>query len=115
VTARFSVKISHIEDDLILVLKKQAPTVKVITVRLKLIHFLPFLLVEQNEGAVGRSPPAGIVRTISVQNSSTVRTISVQNSNTGRTISVQNSNTGRTISVQNISTVRTISVQNISQ
>jgi hypothetical protein len=34
-TARFSVKNSLIEDDLILVLKKQTPTVKVITVRLK--------------------------------------------------------------------------------
>jgi hypothetical protein len=34
-TARFSVKNSHIEDDLILVLRKQTPTVKVITVRLK--------------------------------------------------------------------------------
>jgi hypothetical protein len=34
-TARFSVKNSHIEDDLILVLKKQTPTVKVITLRLK--------------------------------------------------------------------------------
>jgi hypothetical protein len=39
-TARFSVKNSHIEDGLILVLKKQTPAVKVIviTVRLK---FLP--------------------------------------------------------------------------
>jgi hypothetical protein len=35
-TARFSVKNSHIEYDLILVLKKQTPTVKVITVRLRL-------------------------------------------------------------------------------
>ena len=35
-TAGFSVKSSHIEDDLILVLKKQKPTVKVITVRLKI-------------------------------------------------------------------------------
>ena len=34
-TAGFSVKNSHIEDDLILVFKKQIPTVKVITVRLK--------------------------------------------------------------------------------
>jgi hypothetical protein len=34
-TARFSVKNSHIEDDLILVFKKQTHTVKVITVRLK--------------------------------------------------------------------------------
>jgi hypothetical protein len=34
-TARFPVKNSHIEDDLILVLKKQTSTVKVITVRLK--------------------------------------------------------------------------------
>jgi hypothetical protein len=33
-TARFSVKNSHIEDDLILILKKQTPTVKVITVTL---------------------------------------------------------------------------------
>ena len=36
-TARFSVKNSHIEDDLILVLKKQTPTVKVITVRITFI------------------------------------------------------------------------------
>jgi hypothetical protein len=35
--ARFSVKNSHIEDDLILVLKKQTPTVKVITVRLRVV------------------------------------------------------------------------------
>jgi hypothetical protein len=35
-TARFSVKNNHIEYDLILVLKKQTPTVKVITVRLKI-------------------------------------------------------------------------------
>jgi hypothetical protein len=35
-TARFSFKNSHIEYDLILVLKKPTPTVKVITVRLKL-------------------------------------------------------------------------------
>jgi hypothetical protein len=34
-TARFSVKNNHIEDGLILVLKKQTPTVKVITVRIK--------------------------------------------------------------------------------
>jgi hypothetical protein len=34
-TARFSVKNSHIEYDLILVFKKQTPTVKVITVRLR--------------------------------------------------------------------------------
>jgi hypothetical protein len=34
-TARFSVKNSHIEYDLILVLKKQTTLVKVITVRLK--------------------------------------------------------------------------------
>jgi hypothetical protein len=33
-TARFSVKNRHIEDALILVFKKQTPTVKVITVRL---------------------------------------------------------------------------------
>ena len=33
-TARFSVKNSHIEGDLILVFKKQTPTVKGITVRL---------------------------------------------------------------------------------
>jgi hypothetical protein len=35
-TARFSVKNSHIEYDLILVLKKQTPAVKVITVRLNI-------------------------------------------------------------------------------
>ena len=35
-TARFSVKNSHIEDELILVLKKLTPTVKVITVRLRI-------------------------------------------------------------------------------
>jgi hypothetical protein len=39
-TAGFSVKNSHIEDDLVLVLKKQTPTVKVITVRLKLWLFV---------------------------------------------------------------------------
>ena len=35
-TARVSVKTSHIEDDLMLVLKKLTPTVKVITLRLRL-------------------------------------------------------------------------------
>ena len=35
-TARFSVKNSHIEEDLILVVKKKTPTVTVITARLKI-------------------------------------------------------------------------------
>jgi hypothetical protein len=40
-TARFSVKNSHIEDDLIVVLKKQTPAVKVITVRLTVSKDIP--------------------------------------------------------------------------
>jgi hypothetical protein len=48
-TARFSVKKSYIEDDLSLVLKKQTPTVKVITVRLR-------VALTSRDGADARSP-----------------------------------------------------------
>jgi hypothetical protein len=58
-TARFSVKNSHIEDDLILILKKQTPTVKVITVRLKIFRFnIQHVRIFQQEGE-GRSMKEG--------------------------------------------------------
>jgi hypothetical protein len=44
-TARFSVKNGHIEDDLLLVFKKQTPAVKVITVSLKVVLKCPCWLM----------------------------------------------------------------------
>ena len=52
-TARFSVKNSHIEDDLIFVFKMQTPTVKVITVRLR---FVLYLLVFFSLNSIRRVP-----------------------------------------------------------
>ena len=67
-TARFSVKNSHIEHDLILVLKKQTPAVKEITVRLKFStkYSVSRDNPEQNITSVSRDTPVQNIQSVGI-------------------------------------------------